>query len=115
MKLMTATANPTQRTVPGEIVLIGRTCRRAALGGRCGCEKVFAGLGSGHFTDEAVIADVDITLDQLADLVRNWGERTGQADGNEAAEIVADLVDLGDEWPVGTRITRNGDQVYAAI
>jgi hypothetical protein len=97
-------------TVPGEMVYLGFVCDRDLMEGRdrgCGCGRSFSGLTSRKATTVAVVADLDLTRDDIIrDGITQGGWSTEYAD--EAADIT---LTIAAEYPIGTRLRRWLDDV----
>ncbi|WP_199589058.1 hypothetical protein [Blastococcus sp. TF02A-26] len=129
MKLLTATSL-TQGDLPGdfcfatqgELVWLGEVCARdrADLDGGCGCGRAFAGLTSRRATTTAVVAELDLSYDDLRAQVAEGFERSGftpavldPLDFTELAEETADeMLHIARIWPVGTVVGRRLDNVH---
>lgn len=116
MRVLAAThrsqgARPTDfaHCIEGELVWIPEACDYDGDQHRdcdCGCARVFAGMASGSGTTTAVIVELDITRDQLTELVRAGLEQRGWP-GDWAEGDVHELGLLTDAWHVGDIIERN--------
>lgn len=128
MRLPVATNDPNPEgftwTHDGELVMIGFTCDRDLrdpdMG--CGCGRSFAGLDSHKGTTRAVVEDRELDLIQVRDAVRvcleqgGWiGKDMDEADIDLVAECAAQMVEIGETFPPGTRLGRRLDDVYAVV
>lgn len=101
-------------TVPGELVYLGPVCDRDLTNSDqgCGCGRAFAGFSSNRYTTVALVADVDVTPDDLTSIVRGAAP-SWSWDDTDIAGVVDDLRELGATWPVGTLVQRHLDDVDA--
>lgn len=120
MRLLTADAGDRPddfaHTVPGEIVYLGVVCARddpESIGdGSCGCGRSFAGVGTGMPTTVAVVADLDLTVDDLSAMLADRFTRSGWADPADLApDAAAEILELAEPFEVGTRLRRWLDEV----
>lgn len=98
----------------GEIAYFGPQCSHAKVDDECGCARSMNGLNTRKGTTTVEVREVDITSDELVDhfvvYYRSWG-LDAEESVREAAEAVAQLVDLGDTWPLGTILEIRGDRL----
>jgi hypothetical protein len=103
VKLLTAAVGG----VPGELVVPIMACDTP----RCGCGRGFIGMSSGELVSVAVVADLEMSTDDLRGIIEGYLARTGWgADPELLADLAEELRDLAD-WPTGTRVRRTGDEV----
>jgi hypothetical protein len=106
--------------VEGELVLFGMECAtdRDDVDGRCGCRRGMAGASSSRATTTFRVALVDMSRDQYRDAIRASLERggwirpgAGDAAADEALvdDMVAELLEIAQEFPVGTILEKRGD------
>jgi hypothetical protein len=70
------------------------------------------GLASGHATTVAVVADLVMDRTALVASLADAFRRGGWSNPDELAEDYADdMVDEGEQWPVGARLRRRVDEV----
>ncbi|MFE9065031.1 hypothetical protein [Streptomyces violaceusniger] len=123
MKLLTATSrtqgdrdNDFTFCVEGELVMVTpficETDRRDPDGG-CGCGRSFAGLNSGKATTTALVSELDFTPEDAAEAIRSALQRSKLVDADEIPDIIKDVLELADEFPVGTVIEHRLGDVQA--
>lgn len=119
MKLLVATRrgqgqrdNDFCHTVEGEVVYFGVVCDRdrADPDGGCGCGRAFIGLNSNAGTTTAEVRDVPLTREDVTEAVRSSLEQAGWND-QAADKLVDELIEFGQEWPVGTVVERRIDDI----
>lgn len=103
-------------TIPGEIVYIGTICAadlpEQGGNGRCGCGRAFSGVASGKATTVAVVADLELTMDDLAAMLTDRFTRSGWKDPAEMGQGFAEeIVEEAETFPEGTRLRRDIDDV----
>ena len=120
MKLLVATQRGQGRrdndfchTVEGELVYLGMVCGRGRRDpeGECGCGRAFIGLSSHAGTTTVEVRDVPLTREEAIEAVRSSLERGGWISHAAAEQIVDELAEFCDEWPVGTSIERHLDEI----
>ncbi|EIV95261.1 hypothetical protein [Frankia sp. QA3] len=119
MKILTATATTQGRRpgdfnycIEGELVWIGLVCAtdRGDPDGGCGCGRAFGGMSSHRATTTAMIRDVATDRRRYTDALRASLE--AQRWPTASADRLADgLIQLVDDWPVGTVVERRLDAV----
>lgn len=125
MKLLTATSrtqgqrdNDFTFCVEGELVTVTpfvcETDRRDPDGG-CGCGRSFAGLNSSKATTTALVSDLDFTRDDAVEAIRSALERSKLVSPEEIADIVEDVLELADGFPVGTVVEHRLGEIRARI
>ncbi|GIF16208.1 DUF7715 family protein [Actinoplanes teichomyceticus] len=102
--------------VPGELVYLGAVCDRDARDpdspGACGCARAFTGLNSGKATTTAEVGEVPLSTEDYREAVRSSLERAGWTSlGVDPEEIVAELIEIAAQHPVGTVLGRRVDDV----
>lgn len=107
MRLLVAAAGPRAEdfafTVPGELVRLAVACDRDRSGdGECGCGRSFAGLSSGMATTVAVVAEVDVTREDLVAMLRSQPEWIADLAEDWADEMIRDA----EAFDVGTYVRR---------
>ncbi|MFG3301002.1 hypothetical protein [Micromonospora chersina] len=108
--------NDFHHAVDGEVVYLGVVCARDEEDpdGGCGCGRAFVGLNSGKATTTAEVRDVPFTREDVALAMQSSFEQHGWAEigvNAEADGFVDELIELGQEWPVGTVVERRIDDV----
>lgn len=100
-------------TVPGELLYIGPVCAQDDAGGDgCGCGRSFTGLATGKSTTVALVAETDVDLDGLTELLRTHLLDGGWSGVDQwAAELARDVADEAGAWALGTLLRRNLDEV----
>lgn len=95
-------------TDPGEPVVIGSKCDGESPSGGCGCRRAVAGLRSRKATTVAVVADVDLTVEQIGqeDAKGFWLPTAVPDQGviKEHCEGVQLLAARAQELPIGARV-----------
>lgn len=103
-------------TVPGELVHAAAFCDLADTENHDpahDCLFSFVGVASGRACTLAQVADLEVTREQLADIV--WVRLIGTgADLTEAKAEVKAMLDAAANWPAGTRLRRHGEELEAA-
>lgn len=120
MRLPVATTDPTPEgftwTRDGELVMVAFTCDRdrANPDGGCGCGRAFAGLNSHKATTRAVVREVGLGLAELRAAVTDSLTQGGwrDEDGEMAAEVAAEMVEIGEMFDEGTVLGRVLDDVF---
>lgn len=104
--------------VPGELVMLGLVCDRDRYAwqdgqrdGGCGCGRAFAGLSTDRATTLALVSDVDVTEEQLVEIVGDAIARGGMW-GTNAHAIAADMIAAGADFDLGARVRCNVDEIY---
>ncbi|WP_328893840.1 DUF7715 family protein [Streptomyces sp. NBC_00236] len=123
MKLLTATSrtqgnrdNDFTFCVEGELVMItGFVCETDRLDpdGGCGCGRSFAGLNSGKATTTALVSDLDFTPEDAAEAIRSALLRSKLFDAADIPGITEELLDLADDFPVGTVVEHRLGEIRA--
>ncbi len=112
MRLLVATRATQRRRqrftcVEGEMVRpTGCDCSR--------CAHVFAGIASGGLTSTAILADLELTRDDLTGIVRDgYAKDWGVVEQESIDGLVEDLLWPGthDDWPTGAIFGRDGDRL----
>lgn len=98
-------------TVDGELVYVADVHEDLGEHCNCGCTVAFIGFASSRATTTAVVADLDITADELVQLVTDWWGGDPDTEREQILEVTADLLDAADPYPVGTRVRRFCDEV----
>jgi hypothetical protein len=122
MKILTASrtgqgtrANDYDWTIEGELVWIGFVCARdrADPDGGCGCGRGFSGLSSQRAGTTALVRNLPLTRDDVVAALAGYLEAAGYGlySPAELRPSVDELLDLADEWPVGTFVERRLDVV----
>lgn len=112
-------------TRDGELVMVAFTCDRDREDPEgpdaCGCGRAFAGLESHRATTLARIVEVPIDLGILRDIVHKTLARGGWVKGGDSisttememvADVAAEMVEIGEHFEVGDRLTRRLDDLY---
>jgi hypothetical protein len=115
MKLLTAVdidgPDDWSGTVPGELVLLGVVCAKddpeAGGDGSCGCGRVFSGVSTGKATTAATVTEMDITREQLVEILRTAFAGPHWIFTPDDAEIfAADMIETAEVFEVGTMVRR---------
>ncbi len=102
--------------VDGEVVYLGEVCGRDEddPDGDCGCSRAFTGLNSGKSTTTAEVRDVPLSREDVTLALGSSFKQHGWSD-TDADELldepVDELIELGQEWPIGTVVERRVDDV----
>lgn len=131
MRVLVAThqCNGTRRgdydhCVEGELVYMQEPCASDLRdpNGPCGCGRGFAGMSSRRATSTALVADLELTEDDVTSAVRSSLEAGGWINpawcpAELADQMVAEVLDLvhtvAAHFPVGTVVRRSNYQYYA--
>jgi hypothetical protein len=97
--------------VPGELVLLGMVCAKddpeAGGDGSCGCGRVFSGVSTGKATTAATVTEIDITREQLVEILRATFAGPHWIFTPDAAEVFADdMIATAEVFEVGTMVRR---------
>lgn len=127
MRLLTAGLVPDDDgefafTIPGELVVPAVACDAQMYEPQewcsCGCTTAFLGIVSMHGTTCAVVADLDMTeqdlVDVLLDFVRPVADRDLIDDPRirlQAREIAEVILSFAAPFPVGGSVRRTRDEV----
>lgn len=105
----------------GEIVYLSFMCDRDRndLNNGCGCGRAFTGLSTGKSATTAVIAEVDISDEDLRKLVYDhfvagdWIKpaKPEPTDDELVDETLIDMIEIGESFDTGTIVERAGDEV----
>lgn len=117
MKLLTAT-DASHRdqdedfdfgTIPGELLEPVSVCDRDRIlrwPGACGCGRAFVGMSSHNTTTTAIVADVELTVDQLTAIVADiHRDDIGNDDDDgpvDAFGMAVELTEYGHAHDLGT-------------
>lgn len=106
-------------TVPGELVYLAPVCARddpAQDGpGTCGCARAFVGLTTGGAATVAAVADLELDLDTLADMVGEALSAAGwTVDADLAVDAAGEIADIAATFADGTLLRRHLDNVEVA-
>ena len=97
-------------TIEGELIALPVECDADEdIDGDCGCRRSLAGLSSAKGTTTVRVAEVDTTLDEYAEAIRDAFERGGWGDNLEAADNQAYLLaGIADQHELGAVLERRG-------
>ena len=122
MKLLVATTQTQgQRqndfcwATPGEILHFGSECDREGIDGACGCKRSLSGLDSLKATTTMIVAEVEISDNELrnrlrAHFINDWGMDDAAATEWARVEAVK-LMDLGNAFETGDVLERRGSTI----
>jgi hypothetical protein len=122
MKILTATSqtqgardNDFDWTIEGELVWIGLVCAtdKKDPDGGCGCGRAFAGLNSQLATTTAMVSDLPLTRDDVAEALAGYYELAGYGTFTirELAEEVDEMLQRVAEWDTGVVVERRLDRI----
>jgi hypothetical protein len=123
MKLLTATAtgqgirdNDYDWTVEGELVWLGFVCAddEQDPDGGCGCGRGFSGLSSLRATTTALVRDLSMSREDVAQALAGYWELAGWGPASSPDELqqeVDDLLIAGSHWETGSIVERRVGQL----
>jgi hypothetical protein len=122
MKVLTATKGELDtdfhHTVAGELVYLGLVCSRDERDpdapDACGCGRAFVGANSQKATTTAEVTDVEMGRSDVATAVAasmHQGGWTAQEDPTAVEEIVEEMLEIADTYPVGAVLRRRLDTI----
>lgn len=125
MKVLVATSR-TQGTrdgdydwcIDGELVRIGTVCARGRddPDGGCDCGRGFSGLNSHRATTTAILAEVALVREEYVEAIRSSLQQQGwDPCACCSVDEADDLVELVADWPVGTVVERQLDELVVRV
>ena len=106
----------------GEPVKFGTECDGEAVDGQCGCKRSMAGVESNKSTTTMKVVWMDLSRDELADMLRDNYKRAGwyKLMGPEGAEEriqseVTELLRMASDFPVGCVVEKRGDTLQIRL
>ena len=106
----------------GEPVKFGSECDGEDIDGRCGCKRSMAGVESNKSTTTMKVVWMDLTRDELADMLLDNYKRAGwyKLMGPEGAEErskseAAELLRMTADFPVGCVVEKRGDTLQIRL
>ena len=106
----------------GEPVKFGSECDGEAFDGQCGCRRSMAGVESNKSTSTMKVVWLDLTRDELADMLRDNYKKAGwyKLMGPEGAEEriqseVTELLRMAADFPVGCMVEKRGNTLQVRL
>jgi hypothetical protein len=106
----------------GELVKFGSECDGETVDGCCGCRRSMAGVECNKSTTTMKVVWMDLTRDDLTDMLRDNYKRAGwyKLMGPEGAEErikneVAELLRMAADFPVGCVVEKRGDTLQIRL
>jgi hypothetical protein len=103
-------------TVDGELVYLGMVCdadeRDPDSDDACGCSRAFVGCNSHKATTTAEVVDLELERSDVAIAVGSslhQGGWTAQEDAAAVEEIVEEMLEIADSYPLGAVLRRRLD------
>lgn len=94
-----------------EIVTFGGLeCDGEEVDGSCGCKRSLVGIASSKSTTTMKIVDLELTMNELVDMIKKSLSRSGwHSLVSKADMLAAELVEMAEPFKVGDIVERRGD------